>query len=133
MKIAITSSGNKIATTFDFVDEIVLFDCNNKKIINEKRIVFMKQYIPWRAKILKELKVDIIICGAISNWSKIMLHHHGIKIISGITGDMEIVIKEFLNGNTHLDRYRMPGCSVSRCNKKRSQRRRRVGTHKKMT
>ncbi len=127
MKIAITSANNKIATTFDFVDEIVLFTCNDKKIIKKEHIVLLNKYIPWRAKTLKDLNVGLVICGAISKWATIILRYYRVKILSGITGDIDTVIMEFLNGNTRLAGYRMPGFSVSKCRKNRSQKRRRMG------
>ncbi len=123
MKISVPAFGDTVATTFDFADEIVVFNCVNGRITDTQRFVLDETYIPLRASKLKELGINILICGAISNSAEIMLQHHGIEVITGITGDITIVVNEIVNGNIDQPQYRLPGFTGRRCGRKRRRKR----------
>ena len=59
---------------------------------------------------LRELGIDLLVCGAISNFAARLVNSAGIEIIGWISGNKEEVIKA-LRGNTigNAD-FLMPGC-----------------------
>ncbi len=118
MKIAISSSGNTIATTFDFGDEVVVFECMNKKVTDKQRFNLKNTFVFMRTTELKDLGITVLICGAISNSAVFMLQHHGIEVLNGITGEIDTIINEFLHGNINQPRYRLPGFTGRRCGRR---------------
>lgn len=125
MKIAVSEYKNNVATAFDFANEVIVFTCENKKVINRQSHKIDDQFIPLRGMKLKNLGIDTLICGAISNPSAFMLHHHSIEVISGITGNVETVLQEFLSGNINSPQYWLPGFAGKGCARMQSRRQRR--------
>lgn len=126
MKIAVSEYENNVATTFDFANEVIVFTCENDKVLKREHVLLNDQFIPLRGMKLKKLGIDLLICGAISNPSAFMLHHHGIEVISGITGDVETVLQEFFRGNINLPQYCLPGFAGGGCGSRQRKGRRRV-------
>lgn len=122
MKIAVPAFGEMIAATFDFAGEIVILDCINGIVINKQRSVFIEEYLPLRAAKLKELGIEVVICGAISNPAIVILQYHTIRVIAGIAGEIDAVTSEFLNGNSTLLRYSLPGFAGRGCVRKKQRR-----------
>lgn len=109
MNVAFPINHQIIAATFDFATQLLVVTYRNKKILN-KTIVDIDEPLPsLRAARLKRLHIDILICGAISNPLATMVWHLNINIISGISGDVEIVLKEFLHSSNNLFHYTLPG------------------------
>lgn len=125
MKIAVSEYENNVATTFDFANEVIVFSCENDKVLKREHVLLNDQFIPLRGMKLKNLGIDTLICGAISNPSAFMLHHHGIEVISGITGNVETVLQEFLIGNINSPQYWLPGFTGKGCARMQSRRQRR--------
>ncbi len=124
MKIAVSSFGDTIATTFDFADEIVVFTCLNGQITDRQKYVLGDTFMPLRAQKLKELGIDTLICGAISRPAEIMLRHHDIEVITGITGNITMVVNEIVNGDINQPQYRLPGFTGRLCGRGKKRRRR---------
>jgi predicted Fe-Mo cluster-binding NifX family protein len=123
MKIALPASGENIATTFDFVDEIVVVACCDKKVVSKQRFILDDKFIPLRAAKLKLMKINTLICGAISNPAVTVLHHYDIAVVSGIAGEIDKVIKEFLKGNNDLSKFNLPGFSGNGCCRQKRRKR----------
>ena len=125
MRIAVSQYQNNVATAFDFAEEVAVFTAENGKVTGRQNLVLDDQFMPVRAMKLRELRINIVLCGAISNPSAAMLQHQGIEVMCGITGNVETVVQEFLKGNIHLPRYWLPGFSHRRCRKMQSARHKR--------
>ena len=115
MKIAVSASGENIATTFDFVDEIVVFEYVNGNAISKQRFVLDEKFIPLRAAKLKRLKINTLICGAISNPATNILRYYGITVMAGITGNIDKITDEVSHGNSNLSKYKLPGFAGKGC------------------
>lgn len=109
MKIAIPIDGYSIAPTFDFACQLLIVSYRNGKIIDKHKIDITEQLPPLRAARLKNLNINTLLCGAISNPLAAMVWHQGINIISGLSGNVEAVLKESLSGGNLMSRYTLPG------------------------
>jgi predicted Fe-Mo cluster-binding NifX family protein len=78
-----------------------------------------------RAQELKNLEVDLIVCGAISQSCERALLIKGIKTISSICGPLEEVLAALLNGTLDDTRFLMPGFAGPRRFRERYDRERR--------
>ena len=113
MKIALSVSGDKVAPTFDFVDEFVIVEKMQGNTIRKQRFVLGENFALLRVKKLKGMNIDTILCGAISNPVVRMFRYYNISVISGVAGDIDNVIGEYLRGNSDFTKYRLPGFSGS--------------------
>lgn len=69
-----------------------------------------------RAQKIKDLGVDVVVCGAISQAYEMALSAKGIKVISFVCGSLEEVLSAFVNRGLRDARFRMPGfCGPRRC------------------
>ena len=59
---------------------------------------------------LREMGVNVLICGAISRSVQNMVSSHGIRVIPFITGNIHEVIKAWLEGRMNQNTFGMPGC-----------------------
>jgi predicted Fe-Mo cluster-binding NifX family protein len=121
MKLAIAKIGSTVATVFDFATELLVVEYTGTNSIKKQSVDFTEQVIPLRAAQLKELGIDTLICGVISNPLVSMIEFHGIHIINGITGDVETILHEFLSKNRQFSRYRLPGFSARGCTRRRKR------------
>ena len=71
-----------------------------------------------RARRLAQFGAETVICGAISRPLELALRAVGIEVIPHICGQVEDVLKAFVDGRLNEDAYLMPGC----CGRRRRAR-----------
>jgi predicted Fe-Mo cluster-binding NifX family protein len=109
MKVGFPVINKKIAATFDFASRLLIVTYRNKNIL-DKTVVELNEPLPsLRAARMKQLQINTLVCGAISNPLATMIWHLNINIISGISGEVDIVLKEFLHDSNGLLHYTLPG------------------------
>ncbi|MBN2033757.1 MAG: hypothetical protein JW836_10805 [Deltaproteobacteria bacterium] len=64
-----------------------------------------------RVKLLQNLGIRVIVCGAVSEYLYNLLEEKKIRLISGISGDVEEVLQAYRDGRLHHPCFRMPGFS----------------------
>lgn len=111
MKVAIPVDDYYISPTFDFAGQLLIVSYKNGIILDKQKIAITEQLPSLRAARLKHLKINTLLCGAISNPLAAMVWHHGINIISGLSGNAETVLKESLGTGTLMSQYTLPGFS----------------------
>jgi predicted Fe-Mo cluster-binding NifX family protein len=67
------------------------------------------------------MKVDILICGAVSRPFSRMIMASGIDLIPEISGNAEEILKAYLEGNLFHSTFLMPGCKRYRLSRGRGQ------------
>ena len=91
--------------------------------ISKQRFFLDEKFALLRVTKLKVMKIDTLICGAISNPAVNMLRHYGITVITGIAGNIDRVTEEFLRGDSDFSQYRLPGFTgKGYCQQKRERR-----------
>jgi predicted Fe-Mo cluster-binding NifX family protein len=99
MKIAVTTQGDQIFQHFGKCPTFTLFSIENS-VIKEKSVIDASQNgHSALAGFLKDSGVDVVICGGIGAGAKQMLSSIGIKLISGVEGNIESAVAEYLVGN----------------------------------
>lgn len=101
---------DRISPVFDVATHLLLVDiensaevCRSEKLIHETGFV-------GRASHLSDLRVQILICGAISRPLQLILEAKGIRVIGQICGAVEEIIQAFLKGSLKNQLHLMPGC-----------------------
>jgi len=96
MKLAIALFGTRISPRFDCAPELLRVTIENGEILSREKLLW-RSLLPYaRIAELAEMKVDMIICGAIDGISYNMLVQKGIRVYSWITGEAEKAVELFL-------------------------------------
>jgi len=110
MKLGITVWQNRISPLLDSAYTIMIVNINNG---NMEEAVFEKidSVDPFeRVHKIAELGIDELICGAVSRYFYDLIAERGIKIIPFISGDVNVVLEDYLSGKSLNITHPMPGC-----------------------
>ena len=110
MKIAIPVYNDSVSNVFDFAHRLLLMDIENAKEFNRSEVALESQSLPQRAGNLKNLGVDVLICGAISQALVNMVTASGIQVLPYVTGRVNDVLEAYLTGQLVKPQFSMPGC-----------------------
>jgi predicted Fe-Mo cluster-binding NifX family protein len=95
MKLAVTVYQNKVAPRFDCAEEFLIIDIENNRSREKKTLRCRSDYPLERAIMLAESDVDIVICGAIDQYSSRILSVKGKQVFSWQSGNIEDIIDKF--------------------------------------
>jgi predicted Fe-Mo cluster-binding NifX family protein len=109
IRIAIPIFHNRVSPVLDTCTCLLIIDFDGKVDVEKREIPFDVYSQSERFKIVKNLNPDAIICCGISEVFDKMLQSAGIRLISGIAGDVEQVTEAFLANRIDDPRFRMPG------------------------
>ncbi|MFC1883787.1 NifB/NifX family molybdenum-iron cluster-binding protein [Thermodesulfobacteriota bacterium] len=110
MKIAIPVWEGKISPVLDTASRLVIFNVENKNATLKGETHLQGIDFIRKCSRIKEMRVDLLICGAVSRHFGLMLANTGVKVIPWIAGSAEEVLDAYINGNLFSPRYIMPGC-----------------------
>jgi predicted Fe-Mo cluster-binding NifX family protein len=109
MRIALPIDGKLVSTVFDFAERLCLVDIEAGRVRKQQEVDFADKLASLRVAQLKRLGIDALICGAISEPVAMMIHHSGIDLLSGITGDVDDVVSAYMDSRLDRPQYRLPG------------------------
>jgi predicted Fe-Mo cluster-binding NifX family protein len=124
MKISISIFNNRIAPVFDVASQTLLVDLKHEGEFESEPMDLPKESAELKVLKLAEQGVQILICGAISKPTLLLAQSQGLKILSFVSGEVDMVLQGFLDNCLYEDKFRMPGCRLRR------QHRHRHGGHK---
>lgn len=99
MKIAVTTEGSQIFQHFGKCPVFTIFTVENGSIQGKTAMDASKNGHAALASFLKDSRVDVVICGGIGEGAKQMLSSVGIKLISGIEGNIDRAVTSYLSGD----------------------------------
>jgi len=109
MKIGVTANGACVSTVFDFSKRLSVFDINGHTICCQNEITLEQSIISMRVAQLRILEIDTLICGAISEPAIMMIRHSGIRLIAGITGNINLVVTACIKQELARPCFLLPG------------------------
>ncbi len=110
MKVALAVWKGRISPVFDVSRQILVLDIKKGAVAGKIKEIYADDDSTRRACWLAELKVQTLICGAISQALAGMLAAYGIKTIPFIAGGVDEVIDAYLAGALPNPNLSMPGC-----------------------
>ena len=114
MIIGLTIWGERISPVFDSSHMLLVASAQGSLII-ENRFEPFEPAVPFLlSEKLRELKIEILICGAISMEPADLIESVGIKLIPFISGPAKHVLESYLRGEALTTRFIMPGCGKKR-------------------
>jgi predicted Fe-Mo cluster-binding NifX family protein len=109
MKIAIPVWNGCVSNVFDFAHRLLLVDIENGQEVNRSEVELKAESLSQRAVSLKNLGVDVLICGAISRALACMVTASGTEVLAFVTGRVGDVLQAYLTGQLVKPKFTMPG------------------------
>jgi predicted Fe-Mo cluster-binding NifX family protein len=109
MRIAIPVWEDKISPVLDAASKLLIVENEAQAESSRFEAHLFEQDMSQRCSFIRGLDLDVLICGAVSRQLSEMLKASGIKIISGISGPAEDVLKAYLKEGLLHSGFFMPG------------------------
>lgn len=115
MNVAVTEWQGRVSPVFDVAGTVILFDGEGAR----KRIELPGD-CPWsKLCFLRDLQVEVLICGAISRSVDAMANELGMRVNPFVSGDVDAVWAAWKSGTLSEACYSMPGCR--RCRRRQGR------------
>lgn len=121
MNVAITVWGDRISPVFDSARTLLVAEIREDQVAGRKIQMFQATVFNRCLRLLEELDVRVLICGALCEGPVRLLEFHGIEVIPFVTGEAEKVLECYVQGKD-LKEFAMPGCGHARCCRTRDER-----------
>ena len=110
MKVAVPVWNNRVSPVFDTSRHLLVVELVNGEEAGREEHTLANLFPPFRVRRLKELGVELLICGAISNPVALLIDSAGISLLPWVSGSVSEVLDAFKRERLSDSRYRMPGC-----------------------
>ena len=110
MKVAFATWEGRISPVFDASKKMTVLEVKNGEIISRDSGVKLPDYPLQKVKKLIDLRAQTLVCGAISRPVANFAAASGIKVFPFTAGNLEEVIKAFMEGTLSDPTLSMPGC-----------------------
>ena len=109
MKIAIPVWNDNLSNVFDFAGRLLVVEIENAREVSRSEVPLQAESLPERAGRLKQLGVNVLLCGAISRALANMVTESGIQVLPYVTGRVDDVLQAYLTGQLLQPQFTMPG------------------------
>ena len=113
MKIAIPLFGTRVSPNFDHAQTALIVDIEKGSIATMRELSIGLFEPLMRATQIKNLSIDVVICGGVSNFLQNLLQKQNIRVIPWITGEAQKALELFMQGSLE------PGTMVCQGRRKR--------------
>jgi predicted Fe-Mo cluster-binding NifX family protein len=128
MKVAVPVWNQQISTVFDFSRRVMTARIRTGDISDTRYHDVHATTMVERTACLRDLNVDVLLCGAISLPLERMIVASGISVIPFLKGTVVEILDAYVSGHIVDSQFSLPGCRRSRWNCGAKQLRRR-GAH----
>ncbi|MBU1172858.1 MAG: NifB/NifX family molybdenum-iron cluster-binding protein [Proteobacteria bacterium] len=125
MNVAFTIWGGRISPVFDAAHDLMIVMIEGHGVKGKHYFTFDPDRVAALISMLEHDRVDVLICGAISEAPARMITESGIQLIPFISGNVERILDAFVKGDPLSPVFLMPGCDRkgSACGQKGACRR----------
>ena len=129
MKVALPIWEGRVSPVFDTAGRLLVARIEAGEIESRREESIAAPSAAGRVSRLRELEVEVLICGAISRPLGDLVSAAGIRLVPFVTGAVDEILKAFVSGTLDGPAYLMPGCCGMRrrCGGGRGHRRMRGG------
>lgn len=118
MKVAIPTWDGWVSPVLDVARRLLVVDVESNVEVSRHEADIEEPRLPAKSKLICELGVEILVCGAVSRPLEMALVSRGVRVIPQTCGPVEDVLRAFLSGRLAQGAFAMPGC----CNRRRRRR-----------
>jgi len=112
-KIAIPTFQNRVSPVLDSCNHILLVDVVDNAEQDRETVFMGECTLTDRCSTLVKMGISIVICGGVSEALANMIKGSDISLINGIAGNIDEVIKAYLENRLQLPVFYMPGFNPS--------------------
>lgn len=110
MRIALSIWKDCLSTVFDAADQLLVVEKNGDGSFKRATARLNSSDGSARALQLKEMEIDVLICGAISRPQEAAIAASGIAVHPFLRGSVQDVINAYEKGLLHTAAFALPGC-----------------------
>lgn len=110
MKIALSVWKDCISTVFDAADQLLVVEKNGDGDFKRTPAKLTAADTALRVSRLKEMEIDVLICGAISRPQEAAIAAAGITVHPFVRGPVQDIITAYESGRLHTAAFMLPGC-----------------------
>lgn len=108
--VAIPVWEGEVSTTFDFARKLLVVEVDGGREISRKEVILGDEFVERKARIMRDLAVEVVVCGAISQPLAQAVSQAGIRIIPYVCGHSTMVLGAYLCGRLAEPQFLQPGC-----------------------
>ena len=109
MRIAMPTWNESVSSLFDTASQLLVVEVDKGEEYSRFETDISEHFLHSKAMRLREMGIDTLICGAISEQGARMITTAGIELIPWISGQVDEVFQAFLRGNVLGTQFLMPG------------------------
>ena len=108
-RIAVPIFQSRVSPVLDSSNELMLVDLSEEGAVRRTNVSLRKLNLGERAATMSRQGVEKIICAAVSDLMMACIVSRGMRIISGLSGEVEKIIVAYQQDRLDQDCFRMPG------------------------
>jgi len=108
--LAIPVWNNQLSTTFDFAGKLLIVEAEAGREIARKEVQLKDEAVEKKARRIRDLAVQVLLCGAVSHPLARAVSRVGIQVIPYVSGPVDNVLAAYLCGRLAEPRFLQPGC-----------------------
>ena len=109
MKVAIPIWEDRVSSALDFSQRLIVVELNETGEVSRSQITLSDPSPFVRLARLRELGVNVLICGAVSQPLASVSAAQGIQLLPYVTGGVDDVLRAYQDGRLNLPQFRLPG------------------------
>ncbi len=110
MKLAMPVWDDCISTVLDFSDCLLVIDSESGVINNRSMVSFAGNTMVEKVARLRELDIQVLLCGAVSRSMERMIMALGMDIVPFLKGRVDDVLSAYFSGRLIEPGFMLPGC-----------------------
>ena len=108
--VAIPVWEGQVSTTFDFARKLLVVETDGGREISRKEVALGDESVENKARVMRILAVQVVLCGAISQPLAQAVSQAGIHIVPYVCGEANTVLAAYLCGRLSEPQFLQPGC-----------------------
>ena len=98
MTVAIPRMGEAVAPCFEYCATMAIFTIRDGRVVEQKDIPLRSREPFDRVRLLRDQKVDTVICGGMQDVYEDVLRASGLEVISWVSGSVEDLLDMYIRG-----------------------------------
>jgi predicted Fe-Mo cluster-binding NifX family protein len=114
MRVAFATWNGRIAPVFDVTRRLHVVETDGRRVVRESEEPLEDDAPGARAARLAALRVEALVCGAISRPQEALVRAYGVAVVPFVTGELHEVVDAWRAGALESEAFAMPGCGRGR-------------------
>lgn len=110
VRVAIPIWQERVSPVLDVASRLLVVTCRAGKPVQRKEFLLSQLSPEVLAESVAELGVDVLLCAALSDSLFRSLERRGVRVRPHLCGDVEPLLRAFIQGGVRRSEFRMPGC-----------------------